>query len=352
MRKFKRMLAIKRLRWVMFMLLQQAFDLIMHIVKLIFSFMSFAFMLLTLSLFGVSYLVLYNLDFLRAGDDISNAELIHSIGIILVAPLAVFLALWRSRTADKQQRIDARGRLDERYQKGAEMLGYDELVVRMGAITILERLSKEHTREFHVHVVDLLAKFVKHKRTRASAEVPADVQESVLVIGRRSKREVRTYIKIGKRSNNRRSMIDLARSNLNQMILRNVNFDNVDFHSSTFIGAKISDTLFKGGRFMNVDFRNARLTNVNFMGVQLRHAVFDNAVINNCDMEGATMYWSSYVDTNFQFGKFGASRGMPDTATGDACGEVVNPAQPVFWRSFLKGKARKCRFWKCNLETR
>ena len=54
------------------------------------------------------------------------------------------LAIWRTKTADRQADTAQQSLLNERYQKGAEMLGNSALAVRMGGIYALQRLAEDH----------------------------------------------------------------------------------------------------------------------------------------------------------------------------------------------------------------
>ena len=67
------------------------------------------------------------------------------------------LAIWRSTVAERQSATAQQGLLNERYQKGAEMLGSDVLSVRLGGIYALERLAAEDPNQYHILVMKLSA---------------------------------------------------------------------------------------------------------------------------------------------------------------------------------------------------
>ena len=88
---------------------------------------------------------------LRDGE--SSSTTIRNLGLVIAATIALPLAIWRSmvaaRQADaarKQSETAQRGLLNERYQKGAEMLGSNVLVVRLDGIYALVRLSPRAPR--------------------------------------------------------------------------------------------------------------------------------------------------------------------------------------------------------------
>lgn len=108
---------------------------------------------------------------------VSSAGLcaIRDYGLLIAAVVAFPIAVWRSRVAERQadaahRQVEAahrqadtaqRSLLNERYQKGAEMLGSRVLAVRLGGIYALQRLATEHPEEYHVQIMRLFCAFVR-----------------------------------------------------------------------------------------------------------------------------------------------------------------------------------------------
>ena len=98
----------------------------------------------------------------------SPGATIRNIGLVIAGSVALPLALWRGVVADKQasaaqQQADM-GRhslLNERYQKGAEMLGSPVLAVRMAGIYALQQLAQEHPDPYHIQIMNLFCAFVR-----------------------------------------------------------------------------------------------------------------------------------------------------------------------------------------------
>ena len=136
---------------------------------------------------------------------------IRNLGLVLAAPFALWFAYWRARVADRQAKAAQeqvatsqrqaetaqRGLLNERYQKGAEMLGSEVLSVRLGGIYALERLAREHPEEYHVQIIRLLCTFVRHPPPENNEvayvnenwrpqKLRSDLQEIMREIGQRS----------------------------------------------------------------------------------------------------------------------------------------------------------------------
>lgn len=90
-----------------------------------------------------------------------HADEIRNIGLIVAAIVALPIAIWRSRVAERQADIAQQSVLNERYQKSAEMLGSGVLSVRLGGIVALEHLALEHPAQYHVEVMRLLFAFIR-----------------------------------------------------------------------------------------------------------------------------------------------------------------------------------------------
>lgn len=112
------------------------------------------------------------------------------MGLVIGAVVAGLLAIWRSRVAERQAsaaqeqvrttqqqlrtsqlQADAaqaqvetakQSLLNERYQRGAEMLGSKVLAVRLGGIYALQSLANDHPEKYHVQIMRLLCAFVRN----------------------------------------------------------------------------------------------------------------------------------------------------------------------------------------------
>ena len=100
------------------------------------------------------------LSFSEFGDQ--KSEIIRNYSLIIIATWGVALGLWRSQIANDQARTSESGLRNERYQKGADMLGSNTLSVRVAGIYALERLAQDHPDEFHIQIMRLLSIFVRH----------------------------------------------------------------------------------------------------------------------------------------------------------------------------------------------
>ena len=117
------------------------------------------------------------------GDQESLSTTIRNLGLVVGGIIAMVLAVWCSTVAERQaetaqqqsdtaqRQVEAvqrqadtaqQGLLNDRYERGAGMLGSDVLPVRLAGIYALERLAVEHPEEYHIQIMDLLCAFVRN----------------------------------------------------------------------------------------------------------------------------------------------------------------------------------------------
>ena len=99
----------------------------------------------------------------------SVSSTVRNLGLVIGAVVAALLAVWRSRVAERQAsaahhqvEVSQQELLNERYQRGAEMLGSAVLAVRLRGIYALQSLADEHPKEYHIQIMRLLCAFVRN----------------------------------------------------------------------------------------------------------------------------------------------------------------------------------------------
>ena len=118
----------------------------------------------------------------------SRSTTARNVGILFFGLIAIGVAIWRSIVADRQAQaslnqveISRRSLLNERYQRGAEMLGSKVLSVRLGGIYALQRLAQEDPEQYRDQIVGLLDIFVKDPVfERVGVSVDVVVAEEVI----------------------------------------------------------------------------------------------------------------------------------------------------------------------------
>ena len=188
----------------------------------------------------------------------------RNVGLVIGGVVAILLTVWRSRVAERQAGAAQRqadtaqqNLLNERYQRGAEMLGSDLLAVRLGGIYGLQRLAEEHPGQYHIQIMELLCAFVRYptggERREEGQDTVEDVQIAVRAIGTRS----RTGIELERKSDFR---LDLFRANL------------------------------AGASLLDADLGRAKLIRANLAGASLARANLCQADLTGANISGAHFY--------------------------------------------------------------
>ena len=96
------------------------------------------------------------------GDQDSLSTTVRNVALVIGGVIAMLLAVWRSRVAERQASTTQQGLLNERYQKATDMLGSSILAVRLGGIYALQGLAEQNPEQYHVPVMKILCAFVRH----------------------------------------------------------------------------------------------------------------------------------------------------------------------------------------------
>ena len=120
-------------------------------------------------------------DFLHDEERDSVSTTIHRLALLIGGAVAVLLAVWRSRVAERQADTAQQSLLNERYQKGIEMLGNEVLAVRLGGIYALQHLASEDPEQYHIQIMESLCAFIRDPtRDVTFPEQPEDAERFVL----------------------------------------------------------------------------------------------------------------------------------------------------------------------------
>ena len=322
--------------------------------------------------FGVALLTWF-WDALSDGE--SPSTTIRNIGLILVAATAFPIAVWRGIVADKQataahsqaevalrQDLTAQqGLRNERYQKGAEMLGSHVLSVRLGGIYALQRVATEHAHEYQVQIVDLFCAFARHPTTDEKHEkevegkwgfpqIRDDVQAVMQAIGRRDaakdspEREgdfsldlERAFLKAAQLENADLSSanlrkVDLCKANLSKSNLRRVFGLETHLREALLDGAILSDSMLVGA-----DLSSAYLVDADLSGAYLIGTNLSNAKLSEANLSGSIL-----MDTILSRAELSGVRTLTQSQLDQARADPDNPpklegafdaetGQPLVW---------------------
>ena len=281
-------------------------------------------------------------DWLTNGE--SGSATIRNLGLVVVAAIAVPLAIWRSFVAQKQADTAQLGLQNERFQKGAKMLGNDVLAVRLDGIHALEQLAREHPNPYHVRVMQSLCAFARHPRkdeeARSEGEDEAgsegreeqgsrdirlrdDVQAALVVIGARRKSDVSLESEADFQPDLRKADLRgaiIANSNLSGVNLAFANISgariwNTKLHDAALEGAKLSDAHLMGELDLSrACLMDANLRDATLSGVDLSHANLINADLTRTDFSKSDVLKAEFVAARLSGTLFSGAAGDPNAS--------------------------------------
>ena len=249
---------------------------------------------------GIGLLILY-WDSLNGGESASTT--IRNVGLILAALVAFPIALWRGIVADNQS-VAAQSQANaaqqslrnERYQRGAEMLGNEVLAVRLGGIYALQRLAQEYPEEYHVQIMRLFCAFARNptedeeydaKLDAEAVRFPRtreDVQEVLRAISKRNWSDVEL-------ESIEKFYLDLRGANLQEILISGGNL-----YGAYFWGANLSGAGIEHVDLSYVTFLKADLSRVTFSDVDLFKSEFDESDLTDAELHEVRTFTQSQVD--------------------------------------------------------
>ena len=296
------------------------------------------------------------------GENESLSTTIRNLGLIVGGVIAIILAVWRSTVAERQAGtaqaqadIAQQSLLNERYQRGAEMLGSPVLSVRLGGIFALRRLAEEYPEQYHIQILDLLCAFVrnptKDETIYMQDKLREDVQAVLTYVGRRDSSGLKIEREVKFKLNLRGANLSYAQvSGLNfaGADLSNAKLDHASFFDMPFKQPDLSDPIPSGpnqpqarislntdpvspdlagleGRLADLSLatlRCADLSDSRLRGTDLSGARLVDANLSNCeisysnlrmaDLLGASVAGASILDSDLTGVKF-ANANLTDT---------------------------------------
>lgn len=335
----------------------------------------------------VCILVFWN--WLSAGSDPSESksETIRNISIVIGGLIALVFAIWRSLVSERQADTARKELLQERYQKGAEMMGNSILSVRLGGIYALQELSKEHPEEFHIMILRLFCAFLRHPPSEKGDGTYAAIDshyheqndDTAVAIDRgrwrdpsmRSRQDIHAIIDfISQRDIKSRNLeianrfrLDLRGADLRNVSLQLGNLSHAELAysdlsrgfligtnlSETYLaGANLSHSILTGGglsssfleaanlswatmvnvRMSNANLRGCDLRSVDLIGSDLSNAKFANSDLSNADLYGVILSGADFSgkDRLSRRQKLPA-RGLTQSQLDEAFADPKNPPE-------------------------
>ena len=258
-----------------------------------------------------SYWLSTSWDWLSDGE--SGSTTIRNLGLVLAGLIALPLAIWRSIVAQRQAETAQHSLLNERYQKGAEMLGSQVLEVRLGGIYALQSLAAGHPKEYHIRIMRLLSTFVRNPNrdkleTSGVMSMVNDRSEQQLAL----ERDAEFYL-------------DLRGANLKLL----------------HVSADLS-----GATLWRVDISLASIHGSQLSGAMLANADLSGTVLSHSDLSGTVFHNTKLSGTDFTGGSLPDARpvaGLTQAQLDQACADPDSPpkldgvldaetGEPLVWR--------------------
>ena len=246
----------------------------------------------------------------------SGSTTIRNIALVAAGPIALALAIWRSLVADRQAKTAQQVLLNERYQKGAEMLGSEVLSVRLGAIYALQRLAEEHPEQYHVQIMRLFCAFVRLPTKDQSLEseqaeiepgtllgIRLDVAAIIEAIGSRPESRVELERKAGFRLDLRNGNLALAQllnADFCNAFLQHANLSHANITHTDLSGVSLDYANLSGATISNVRFSRTHLVSANLSGALLQDLDFSKASFHRANLSRANLHGSDLSDGVFQ----------------------------------------------------
>ena len=281
-------------------------------------------------------------DWLSVGA--SPSETIRNLGFIVAGSIALPIAIWRGIVADRQARAARiqsetslrqtetaqRSLLNERYQKGAEMLGGEVLSTRLAGIYALRRLAEEHPEQYHVQAMELLCAFARHPAK--DAQVEADLEEfDDDEDGKSGQRRLRADVEGAIRVIAFRGDegIALERREDYRLYLRNAKLSYLENRDAQLARAWLSNADLSHSNLRRGDFTGARLRNANLSDAKLWNATLRGANLRDADLRGADLTGADLSNLDMSEVDFQSSSGGKTLVTqrqlDRACADPDNP---------------------------
>ena len=302
----------------------------------------------------------------------SGSTTVRNLSFVFAGLVALPLAIWRSLVsqsqadaAQRQSETAQQDLLNERYQRGAEMLGSNTLSVRLGGIYALQRLATEHPRQYHVQIMQLLCAFACHSTNEQNSEpdsaslpdrisgIRRDIHSSVLAISschaKQSAVEKAVDFQLDlagvNLSDGQLDSIDLsgaklwganlsgaslATANLRRALLNGADLSNSGLREANMTDTSLSGANLTGARLYRADLSRAALVNANLSNVNLRRAILKGASLRRANLTGANLIDSDITSARFSSnnGRYPAI-GLIQTQLNAATAEKSSPPKLV-----------------------
>ena len=233
------------------------------------------------------------------GSHESLSTTIRNVALVVGGVIAFPIALWRSRVGERQAAIAQQSLLNERYERGAEMLGSPVMAVRLGGLYVIQRLAQEQPEQYHIPAMQLLCAFIRHPPPNDATErVPTGGEYPDL------REDVQAALNTFRDRDDKRQNIEIAvnyHPNLTDADLRGADLINSELSHVILDGAKLSGAWLSGTwltmtTMWGASLVDAHLSETHFWNAELCFAILDGADFTDTDLFGANLSSARFSD--------------------------------------------------------
>ena len=222
---------------------------------------------------------------------------VRNLGILFGGFAAIVVGVWRSAVATMQAAIAHDNLLNDRYQRGVEMLGNPHSVVRLGGIHTLKFLAQEYSDVYRVQTIELLCDFIRNPtdgpdpNDESTSPDPDDGSTSPDSNGE-STQQGETDLQQRTRMRDDVQVAFTAVSDLHRMGNQPIR------GRSSRPGSASVDMSFADLRGVNL--LDAYLHRAILNGTRLEHACLRQAILDRASLQGATLHDANLENSNLR----------------------------------------------------
>ena len=231
--------------------------------------------------------------------DESGGTAVRNLVLVIATIVALPLAIWRSKvaerqaeTAQRQAETAQRELLNERYQRGREMLDNEKLWVRLNGIDTLARLAREYPEDYHTQIMSSLCTFVRTPSVEVE-EQNTNLREDFQAIVKEFRGRNAVQIEI---ENREQYQLDLSGAQLSIADLRGVNLRGVNLRGANLRRANLAWANLSGGTLTDTDLSGAQLTGAQLTGGTLSMANLSRATLTRANLTRAILLYADLTD--------------------------------------------------------
>ena len=210
------------------------------------------------------------------------------------------------RTANQTLRLTEDGKITERYSKAIELLGSDNLAMRIGGIYALERIARDSQKD-HWTVMEALCAFIRDESNKVATTPQATKQPPTSEKGDQqtpdSKSDVeqpkpRTDIQIAVTVVSRRSWVYTEHRQGLRLDLSKAYLPNADLTKAELSWVNLGEANLVGANLNGASLREANLSNANLIATNLKRADLSWADLSGADLSDADPVGARLRNTN------------------------------------------------------